>query len=184
LASVALVDGDRTVWARGFGWANRASRVPVTTGTLFNIGSASKSMAAAAVMQLVQEGRVDLDAPLSRYVPRFRLLPRFPGSVITVRSVLDMHSGIPGDIDNGSFSTRRPFPGYDQFLLRALAKGYPERPVNTAYAYSNSSYALLRNLVQNVTGQNFVTYTRQHLFGPMGMAKTTFNDASRLRTAC
>src|SRR6202042_2959916 len=98
--SIALVDGNRTVWARGFGWANRAARLPVTSGTLFQIGSSSKSMAAAAVMQLVEQGRVDLDAPLSRYVPQFRLLPRFPGSVITVRSVLDMHSGIPGDINN------------------------------------------------------------------------------------
>jgi hypothetical protein len=87
--SIALVDGNRTVWARGFGWANRAARLPVTSGTLFHIGSSSKSMAAAAVMQLVEQGRVDLDAPLSRYVPQFRLLPRFPGSVITVRSVLE-----------------------------------------------------------------------------------------------
>jgi CubicO group peptidase (beta-lactamase class C family) len=176
--SIALVDRNRTVWARGFGWANRAARVPVTAGTLFHIGSTSKSMAAAAVMQLVERGRVDLDAPLSRYVPQFRLLPRFPRSVITVRSVLDMHSGIPGDINNGSFTAGRPYPGYDTFLLRTLAKEYPERAVNTAYAYSNSGYALLQNLVQNVTGQNFATYTRSHLFGPMGMASTTFDDAS------
>jgi CubicO group peptidase (beta-lactamase class C family) len=176
--SIALVDGHRTVWARGFGWANRAARVPVTAGTLFHIGSSSKSMAATAVMQLVEQGRVDLDAPLSRYVPQFRLLPRFRGSVITVRSVLDMHSGIPGDIENGSFTVGRPYPGYDRFLLRVLAREYPERPVNTAYAYSNSGYGLLRNLVQNVTGQSFATYTREHLFGPMGMASTTFNDAS------
>jgi CubicO group peptidase (beta-lactamase class C family) len=111
-------------------------------------------------------------------VTRFALLPRFPGSVITVRSVLDMHSGIPGDINNGSFTAGRPYPGYEQFLLRTLAKEYPERRVNTAYAYSNSGYALLQNLVQNVTGQNFATYTRRHLFGPMGMTSTTFNDAS------
>lgn len=176
--SIALVDGNRTVWARGFGWANRAARTPVTTNTLFHIGSTSKSMAAAAVMQLVQQGRVDLDAPLSRYVPRFRLLPRLPGSVITVRSVLDMHSGIPGDINNGSFTAGRPYPGYDQFLLRTLATEYPERRVDTVYAYSNSGYALLQNVVQNVTGQNFATYTCRHLFGPMGMASTTFNDAS------
>ena len=67
--SIALVDGDRTVWARGFGFADRANGVPVTADTLFHIGSTSKSMAAAAVMQLVEQGRVDLDAPLSRYVP-------------------------------------------------------------------------------------------------------------------
>jgi CubicO group peptidase (beta-lactamase class C family) len=176
--SIALVDGDRTVWARGFGWADRAARVPVTAGTLFHIGSTAKTMAAAAVMQLVQQGRVDLDAPLSRYVPQFRMLPRFRGSVITVRSVLDMHSGIPGDINNGLITMGRPYLGYNRFLLRVLAKDYPERRVNTAWAYSNSGYALLQNLVQNVTGQGFATYTREHLFGPMGMGSTTFNDVS------
>lgn len=176
--SIALVDGERTVWARGFGWANRAARVPVTANTLFHIGSTSKSMAAVAVMQLVQQGRIDLDAPLSRYVPRFRMLPRFRGTVITVRSVLDMHSGIPGDINNGQITLGRPYPGAIKFLLRVLAKDYPERRVNTAWAYSNSGYTLLQNVVQNVTGQNFGTYTREHLFGPMGMGSTTFDDAS------
>lgn len=176
--SIALVDGDRTVWARGFGWADRARRVPVGADTLFHIGSVSKTMTAAAVMQLVEQGRVDLDAPLSRYVPQFSLLPRFPGSVITVRSVLDMHSGIPGEVDNGLISAGRPIPGAREWLLGALRRTYPERPANTAWAYSNSGYILLQNLVENVTGQDFDTYTREHLFGPMAMASTTFNDAS------
>jgi CubicO group peptidase (beta-lactamase class C family) len=176
--SIALVDGERTVWERGFGWANRAKSVPVSANSLFYIGSTSKTMAAAAVMQLVEQGRVDLDAPLSRYVPRFRMLPRFRGNVITVRSVLDMHSGIPGDIDNGAYTDGRPYPGYNRFLLRVLAHEYPERPVNTAYAYSNSGYGLLQNVVQNVTGENFATYTREQLFGPMGMASTTFDQGS------
>jgi CubicO group peptidase (beta-lactamase class C family) len=176
--SIALVDGDRVVWARGFGLADRAGGVPVTADTLFHIGSTSKSMAAAAVMQLVEQGRVDLDAPLSRYVPEFSLLPRFPGSVITVRSVLDMHSGIPGDINNGLITTGGPFPGYRDFVLGVLRRGFAERPVDTAWAYSNSGYALVQNLVENVTGEGFDAYTREHLFGPMGMASTTFDDAS------
>jgi CubicO group peptidase (beta-lactamase class C family) len=176
--SIALVDGDRTIWARGFGWADRSARVPVTRNTLFYIGSTSKTLAAAAVMQLVQQGRVDLDAPLSRYVPQFKMLPRFRGNVITVRSVLDMHSGIPGDIDNGLLTTGRPYRGYNSFLLRVLARDYPERRINTAWAYSNSGYALLQNVVQNVTGKGFAAYTSEHLFGPMGMANTTFDDAS------
>jgi CubicO group peptidase (beta-lactamase class C family) len=176
--SIALVDGDRTVWARGFGWANRAGRVPVTAGTLFHIGSTSKTLTAAAVMQLVEQGRVDLDAPLSRYVPQFTMRRRFPGSVITVRSVLDMHSGIPGDINNGSITQGGPYRGYLGFVLRVLAGEFPERRVDTAWAYSNTGYALLQKLVENVTGQDFVSYTREHLFGPMGMASTTFDDAS------
>ena len=176
--SIALVDGQRTVWARGFGWADRAAHRRVTVGTLFHIGSVSKTMTAAAVMQLVQEGRVDLDAPLSRYIPQFRLLKRFAGNGITVRSVLDMHSGIPGDDLNGQITLRKPFPGFSRYVLRVLAKSYPERRVNTAYSYSNGGYVLLRTLVQNVTKENFATYTREHLFAPMGMDHSTFDDAA------
>jgi CubicO group peptidase (beta-lactamase class C family) len=180
--SIALVDGQCTVWARGFGWADRAAHRRATAGTLFRIGSVSKTMTAAAVMQLVQEGRVDLDAPLSRYVPQFKLLRRFAHNRITVRSVLDMHSGIPGDDINGQITQGKPYPGFNRYLLRALAKAYPERRVNTAYSYSNGGYVLLQNLVQNVTGQSFATYTREHLFVPMGMRRTTF-AASRSGTS-
>jgi CubicO group peptidase (beta-lactamase class C family) len=109
--TVALVDGNRTVWLRGFGSADRARNVPVTQNTLLHIGSVSKTMTAAAVMQLVQEGRVKLDAPLARSVPGFSLRPRFHHSVITVRSVLDHHSGIPGDLFNGLFTAGKPNPG-------------------------------------------------------------------------
>jgi CubicO group peptidase (beta-lactamase class C family) len=176
--SIALVDGQRTVWTQGFGYADRAAGRRVTTDTLFHIGSTSKTMTALAVMQLVESGKVDLDAPLSRYVPQFRMRERFPGDVVTVRSVLDMHSGIPGDILNGLITLGRPYPGYRRYLLRVLADAYPERRVDTVEAYSNTSYALLQDLVEHVSGQDFVTYTHEHLFAPMGMATTTFDDTA------
>jgi CubicO group peptidase (beta-lactamase class C family) len=149
----------------------------VTKDTLFHIGSVSKTMSAAAVMQLVQQGRVRLDAPLARYVPGFSLRPRFPNSVITVRSVLDHHSGIPGDMFNGLFTANKPDPGYRTSLLRALRGQCPERPVNTAWAYNNSGYVLLQNVVEHVTGEAFDAYTRTNLFRPMRMPSTTFDDA-------
>jgi CubicO group peptidase (beta-lactamase class C family) len=176
--TIALVDGDHTVWRRGFGWADLARKVPVTANTLFHIGSLSKTMSAAGVMQLVQRGLVKLDAPLARYVPGFSLRPRFHNSVITVQSALDHHSGIPGNLFSGLFTENRPNPGYRAWLLRTLRTEYPQRPVNTAWAYSNSAYALLQNLVEHVTGEGFAAYTRQHLFGPMGMRSTTYDDVS------
>ena len=176
--TIALVDGDRTVWRRGFGWADRARKVPVTANTLFHIGSVSKTMSAAAVIQLVQRGLVKLNAPLARYVPGFALKPRFHNSVITVRSALDHHSGIPGTLGNGLFTENRPDPGYRAWLLKTLRTEYPQRPVNTAWAYNNSAFALVQNLVEHVTGEGFAVYTRQHLFGPMRMRSTTYDDAS------
>ena len=129
-------------------------------------------------MQLVQRGSVKLDAPLARYVPGFSLRPRFHDSVITVQSALDHHSGIPGNLFSGLFTENRPNPGYRAWLLKTLRTEYPQRPVNTAWAYDNSAYALLQNLVEHVTGEGFAAYTRQHLFGPMGMRSTTYDDVS------
>jgi CubicO group peptidase (beta-lactamase class C family) len=94
-----------------------------------------------------------------------------------------MHSGIPAEINNGSFTVGGPHPGYNAFLLRDLAKDYPERPVDTAYSYSNSGYELLRNVVEDVTGEGFDSYTRSHLFGPIGMMNSTYDDATVSGTA-
>src|SRR5262249_13415327 len=97
---------------------------------------------------------------------------------ITVRSVLDMHSGIPGDMPNGLFTVGGPYPRYRYLLLRVLRRGVPERPVNTPWAYSNSGYVLLQNLVGHMTRPDFDAYPREHLFAPMGMSSTRFDDAS------
>ncbi|MDP4013048.1 MAG: serine hydrolase domain-containing protein [Candidatus Nanopelagicales bacterium] len=173
--TIALVDGQRVVWKKGFGYANKARGRRVNTGTLFPIGSVSKTFTAAAVMQLVERGWVNLDDPLSKYVPGFRLKPRFAGNVITVRSVLDHHSGIPGNVFNGLITSRRPDPGFRPWLLRALRKMYPERRVNKVWSYSNSAYVLLQNLVEHVSGMKFERYAQRHLFGPMGMKSSHFD---------
>lgn len=176
--TIALVDGDRVVWTRGFGYADRKAREPVTKRTLFHIGSASKTASAIAVMQLVQRGLVDLDEPLATYVPEFRLLPRYKRNVITVRTVLDHHSGIPGDVFNGMLTVGKPDPDFRTWLVKALSRMYPERRVNTVYAYNNSGYVLLQNLVENVIGLPFDTYSRRYIFRPSGMTGSTFNTTS------
>ncbi|MFN8185389.1 MAG: serine hydrolase domain-containing protein [Candidatus Nanopelagicales bacterium] len=175
--TLAIVDGQKVIAAKGYGLADRDAGTPVTADTLFHIGSISKTFTAAAVMQLVEQGKVDLDAPLSRYVPAFSLLPRYKHNVITVRTVLDHHSGIPGDLFNGLITDNAPDPGYRAWLVKALARMYPERRVNTQLAYNNSGFVLLQNLVESVTGQSFEDYTRDNLFRPMGMTSSSFNDA-------
>lgn len=173
---VALVDGRRTVWTRGFGWADREAGRPVTDRTLFHIGSVTKTFASIAVMQLVADGRVDLDAPLRRYVPGFRLKPDGADRSITVRTVLTHHSGIPGDVFNGAFTTGRPNPGFEEWLLRTLPSMYRERPVNTELAYNNSGFVLLGALIENVTGMSVEQYMQERIFRPAGMRTAHFDD--------
>lgn len=176
--TIALVDGDRVVWKRGFGYADRKAGRRVTARTLFHIGSASKTASALAVMQLVQQGRGDLDKPLATYVPGFSLLPRYKGNVITVRTVLDHHSGIPGDVFNGMLTVDRPDRDFRAWLKKALAAMYPERRANTVYAYNNSGYVLLQDVVENVTGIPFDKYAKRHIFSPAGMTGSTFKTAA------
>jgi CubicO group peptidase (beta-lactamase class C family) len=175
--AIALVDGPRVVWARGFGLADVAARKRATADTVFHIGSATKTFTAAAVMQLVERGLVDLDAPLSRYVPGFSLRKRFPGrNLITVRSVLDHHSGIPGTLPKGMITTGEPDPGYTDYMLRRLRSLQPTSRVNVVGAYDNSGYVLLGRLIERVTGLGLEAYAQRYLFGPMGMSSSNYDD--------
>ena len=144
---------------------------------MFHVGSVAKTFTASAVMQLVERGPVDLDAPLSRYVPGFSLRERFPGvNVITVRSVLDHHSGIPGTLPKGAITTGAPDPGYTDYMLRALPSLQPTARVNVVAGYDNTGYVLLGELVRDVTGLNLEAYARRYLLGPMGMSSTNYDD--------
>lgn len=176
-AMVALVDGDSVVWTQGFGYADRESEREVTADTHFHIGSVSKTMTAVSVMQLVEQGLVDLEAPLTQYVPELTLRPPADTNAITVRSVLDHHSGIPGDVFNGMFTVDGPNPEFRNWLVNALADMPPERDADEVWAYNNSGYVLLANLVENVSGQSFDEYTRENLFEPMAAPTTTFDDS-------
>ncbi len=178
--TITLVDGNRTVWTRGFGYADREARRPVTTSTLFHIGSASKPITAAAIMQLVAQGRVNLDAPLTRYIPGFRMRSRYPNSIVTVRSIMTHHSGIPGDLTSLAEIATKPDTRLYAQTLAALRSQLPTRPVGEAWAYSNLAITLLQGVIENVSGMSFEQYTQRYLFAPMGMSASTFNDARPL----
>ena len=96
--SVAIVQGDQIVYLKGYGQADPSGR-PVTPQTPFIIGSISKTFTALAVMQLVESGKVDLDAPVQRYLPWFRVADPEASAQITVRNLLNHTSGLPQKAD-------------------------------------------------------------------------------------
>lgn len=175
--TIALVDGNRTVWTRGFGYADREAKRPVTTSTLFHIGSASKPITAAAIMQLVAQGRVNLDAPLTRYIPGFRMRSRYLNNTVTVRSIMTHHSGIPGDLTSLAEIATKPDTRLYAQTLTALRSQLPTRPVGEAWAYSNLAITLLQGVIENVSGMSFEQYTQRYLFAPMAMTASSFDDA-------
>ena len=173
--SIALVDGQRVVWAEGFGYADREKGIPATADTIYQIGSISKTITGTAIMQLAEDGLIDIDQPLTEYLPEFSIQPPLsgpPGGPINIRTMLTHHSGIPGDLFNGAV-TRVPNPGYNEWLLNALHDEYADYPTNFISAYSNSAVTLLGEVVAEVSGQSFEDYT-DGLFEQMGMYRSSF----------
>ena len=150
---VALVTADRLVWTTNFGFADLDKKQAPSATTRFGIGSTSKMFAAAAVMQLVERGLVELDAPMVRYVPSFRMAdPRYTN--ITVRMLLNHASGLPGTNARDIF-TFQPMPGYADHVLAALAEERLKAAPGYMAVYCNDGFTLVEILVKAMTGQSY-----------------------------
>lgn len=160
--SVAVLRGDSTVLARGYGFANLEHRVPATDSTIYQSGSVGKQFTAAAIVTLAEERRLGLDESIRTY------LPEGPPAwqKITIRHLLTHTSGIP-DYADSSMDYRRD---YTEDQLIALAAGLPLqfRPGAT-WSYSNTGYALLGFIIRRVTRKFYGDYLRELIFRPLGM---------------
>ncbi len=171
---IALLESNTTVWARGFGWADRELGMPVNIGTVFHIGSVSKVFGTTAVLKLWEGGLVDLDAPVTNYIPDFATLPRFPGAPpITVRMLLSHQSGLPGDILRNMF-TVEPFPPFLGWLTQYLQTDYPAYPPELVSVYCNSGFTLAEGVVRAASGLDFPAYARAAVFDPLGMQASSY----------
>ena len=172
-AAVGIVKGDQIVYLKGFGVADPSGR-PVTTQTSFRLASVSKTLTALAIMQLVEAGKVELDAPVQRYLPWFRVASGTSSTAegsshITVRHLLYHTSGIPQSAGNDNFFNGDLSDAALENNVRQLAKVALNRPVGTTYQYANLNYDVLGLIVQVVSGQSYEAYIQDHLFTPLAM---------------
>jgi CubicO group peptidase (beta-lactamase class C family) len=165
-AFCVMRDGE-IVWSAGFGMADLEQRVPVTTTTRFRIGSVSKALTSVAIGRLVEQGRLELDAPVQRYVPGFPL-KRYP---VTVRQVAGHLAGIR-HYREGEFENQRHYPTMTEGLVMFAADSLLFEP-GTAFEYSSFGYNLLGAVVEAVTGEPFPSYMARAVFEPAGMTHTT-----------
>ena len=184
--TIAIVDAQEGfTWTGGFGYANVESGAAVDEFTLFNLASISKTFTATAIMQLVEEGIIDLDEPVSTYLPDFTL----PTDVIvgegdyrsiTPRMLISHASGMYADIMASGVITRQsPNPEYMNDFLDMIADYPMAAPEGTVFSYANNSYTLLGVLVAGVMGydsyfEGFAAYMQEYIFEPAGMDLTTF----------
>jgi CubicO group peptidase (beta-lactamase class C family) len=177
--ALALVHGDRIVHLRGFGEAAQDGR-PVTARTPFVLGSVSKSITAVAIMQLVEAGRVALDAPVTQYLPWFQLSDAHASRHITVRQLLAHTSGIPADagLSGASLSALRTTT--IEQLVRGFRRIALDRPVGSSFEYSDANYIVVSLIVQVVSGEPFDEYLQRHIFAPLQMQQSfTSEQAAR-----
>ena len=173
--SIAIIDDQKIVWSQGFGYADTANAIKATPETIYRTGSISKLFTDTLVMQLAEQGKLDIDKPLKRYLPNFAIKTRFPdANAITPRNIMTHHSGLPSDVNNGMW-TENP-ESFDQ-LVGLIKDEYVAYPPNTILAYSNLGITLLGSMLQEVTGDDFNIYAKQRLLNPLGMMDAYFSTA-------
>ncbi len=170
-ASLAVVEDGRTVHAAGFGTDGRGN--PVTAETPFWIGSNTKSITALAVMQLAEDGVIDLDSPVRRYLPDFRVADPAASEAITVRHLLNQTSGI-ARVD-GIKAVARGGEESMRETVAEMAHLQLNRPVGSSFEYANLNSVVLGVVVEEVSGRTWEDYVEDRVFGPLGM-DTTFTD--------
>jgi len=180
--ALALVDGDHVVWQQGFGVTDRDGP-PVTVDTIFSVQSMSKLFTATAVMQAVRSGRLDLDVPITRYLPGFTVHSAFephPEQRITLRMLLGHTAGFTHEAPLGN--NYEPEPGDFDAHVRSICDTWLRFPVGTGYAYSNLGIDLAGYILETTAGEPFPAVMRDTLLAPLGMDHSTF-DRARVHTA-
>lgn len=166
--AVVLIGNDRTViYRRAFGHVTLRPRpIAMTPEAIFDLASLTKVVATTtAVMQLVERGKLDLDAPAAGYWPAFAANGK---DRITLRELLTHYSGLPPDLN-----LTRPWSGYREAMDRIVAL-HPIRPPDTSYVYSDVNFEVLGEIVRRVSGEPLDRYCARHIFGPLGMRDTGF----------
>jgi CubicO group peptidase (beta-lactamase class C family) len=180
--AVAVVDDRGVVWEEGFGVTDGAGSEPVTPDTIFSIQSMSKAFTATGVMLAVQDGLLDLDEPITTYLPHFTVHSIFephPESKITLRHLLSHTAGFTHEAPVGN-NWDADADSFDDHV-RSISETWLRFPVGTGYAYSNLGIDLAGYILQQVTAQPFAAWMRDHLLQPLGMGNSSF-DADVIRS--
>jgi CubicO group peptidase (beta-lactamase class C family) len=180
---VLVADREKVLALEAAGYADVGAKTPLKPDALFWIASQSKPVTAAALMILVDEGKVRLDDPVGKYLPEFNdvwvaaekdkehVLLRRPARPVTVRDLLSHTSGLP-------FQSAAEGPQLDRLPLWAAVRTYATTPLGsdpgTKYAYSNAGINTAGRIIEVVSGMPYEEFLQKRLFGPLEMADTTF----------
>lgn len=175
--SIALVDDQKIVWSAGFGMQDSSSKVPATAETVYRVGSVSKLFTDIGVMQLVEKGEVQLDAPLSQYLREFK--PRNPsGTAITLRQLMSHYAGLVREPPAGNY-----FDDTGTTLAQMVASLNTTTlvyPPETHRKYSNAGIGVVGYLLERKAKDPFAHYLKASVLDPMGLQSSAFEPESAL----
>jgi len=170
--SIALVDANQIIWSQSFGFADPIAGKALTENTKLGIGSVSKVIAAIAVMKLVDQGIINIDAPLVSYLPAFKMATE-GYEKITVRMLLNHSAGFPGTDYRNAF-TRTAVPGYPDQVLRTLSQSRLKAPAGYMNSYCNDCFTVIEALIQAKTGKQYSQFVKDEILIPLNMKNTSF----------
>jgi CubicO group peptidase (beta-lactamase class C family) len=169
--SAAIIINDPVIWKKGFGYADKENKIPMSENTVVSIASATKTFTALAIMQLQEKGLLDITQPLNKYLPQFNPLTRGENlDDVTIKSVITHSSGIQTDVlKNGDLGS-----GKYTDVLGFINESYLLYPPGLVESYSNSGYNILGHLIKQVSGQDYPEYIHKNIFMPLGMSNSGF----------
>lgn len=174
--SLGVYEQGKVTLAKGYGFANLEYRIPDTPDTVFDIASMSKQFTAMSIVLLAQDGKLGLDDDVRKYLPELRDY----GTTITVRHLLNHTSGIRDFLSLfllKGFGERDYLTAAEVFDILARQRSLMFAP-GSAYAYSNSGYFLLSQIVERVSGMTLGAFAQERIFGPLGMKSSRFHEDS------
>lgn len=172
--SVTVAEDGKIVFSEGFGYADLEQRVPVWPTTKFRIGSVSKPLTATALVKLVEQGKIDLDAPIQKYVPSFP----DKGAIITPRMLAGHLGGIRHYKDNEFLNSKH----YDNVVagLVIFQDDPLVSPPGTKFNYSSYGFNLLSAAIEKACAEDFLSCMRDLVFSPLGLRSTVADQPSEL----
>jgi CubicO group peptidase (beta-lactamase class C family) len=177
--AIAVVDPDRILWMEGFGATDADGATPVTPVTLFSVQSMSKTFTALAVLTAVRDGLLDLDTPITEYLPAFSVNSRYeerPEAKMTLRLLLSHRAGFTHEapVGNNYADGGQPFAEH----VASISRTWLRFPVGQRYSYSNLGIDLAGHILEIRSGVPFARYVEEKVLHPLGMTSSTFDQDS------
>ncbi len=177
--ALAVVQDGKVTYTKGYGVRSTETNAPVTEGTLFGIGSVTKSFTALDVMQLVEQGKLDLDMPIIKYLPDFKLSDPEATKTLTLRHLMSHTSGLPRS-ESWLFSKT---PLTRKQVIDGMANINLSAQPGKLWQYNNQNFLLAGYIAETISGLSWEDYTQKYVFDPLGMKTANFDSAVSQKTA-